>query len=75
MDVEKTLLGSADAFKTGRKARPDEPQARGSRGLPVIFDPEHAGKRHVREPGDPESAEELNEATAAEVKPEGKSRG
>jgi hypothetical protein len=35
----------------------------------------HARKRHVREPGDPVIAETLIEASAAEAKPEGMSRG
>jgi hypothetical protein len=41
----------------------------------VIKDPVHAGKRHVREPGDPVNAETLIKAPAAEAKPEGMSRG
>jgi hypothetical protein len=75
LNLEKTHLGSADAFQTWRKATPDESQTRGSRGLPVIVDLEHAGKRHVREPGDPVNAETLIEVAAAEAKPEGKSGG
>lgn len=39
------------------------------------MDPVHAGKRHVREPGDPAIADTLIEAPAAEAKPEGMSRG
>ena len=75
MNLEKTHLGSADAFQTWRKATPDEPETRGSRGLPVIVDLVHAGKRHVREPGDPVNAETLIEVPAAEAKSEGRSRG
>lgn len=75
MDVEKTVLGSADTIRIWWKAMLDEPQSRGSRGLPVINEPVHAGKRHVREPGDPVIAETLIEAPAAEAKPEGMSRG
>lgn len=41
----------------------------------MIAEPVHAGKRHVREPGDPVNADTLIEAPAAEAKPEGKSWG
>ncbi len=68
-------LGAPTPSRPVRKAKPDEPQTRGSRGLPVIWDPVHAGKRHVREPGDPVNAETLIDAPAAEAKPEGMSRG
>lgn len=72
---KRPTLGAPTPSRPVRKAKPDESQARGSRGLPVIRDPVHAGKRHVREPGDPVVADTLNEAPAAEAKPEGKSRG
>lgn len=73
--AKRPTLGAPTPSGPVRKAKPDEPQRRGSRGLPVIAEPVHAGKRHVWEPGDPVNAETLNEAPAAEAKPEGKSRG
>lgn len=75
MDVEKVLQGSADTIGVWWKATSDEPLSQGSGELLVICDPVHAGKRHVREPGDPAIAETLIEASAALAKPEGMSRG
>ncbi len=72
---KRPTLGAPTPSGPVRKAKPDEPLMRGSRGLPVIIDSVHAGKRHAREPGDPVNAVTPQAAAAAEAKPEGMSRG